>query len=99
MAPVPDAYYAWCRYWASEGFQKVSTTRATGIFGGQMPPKISYFRRQSANFRRHLAAKKTRPKIRLYFLPQYQRITGNVEEPILTTSLAVMTCSEKLKEW
>jgi hypothetical protein len=28
-----------------------------------------------------------------------QRITGNVEEPILTTSLAVTTCSEKLKEW
>ena len=25
MAPVPDAYYAWCRYWASEGFQKAST--------------------------------------------------------------------------
>ena len=24
MAPVPDAYYAWCRYWASEGFQKAS---------------------------------------------------------------------------
>jgi hypothetical protein len=20
MALVPDAYYAWCRYWASEGF-------------------------------------------------------------------------------
>jgi hypothetical protein len=28
-----------------------------------------------------------------------QRITGNVEEPILTTSLAVMTWYEKLKEW
>jgi hypothetical protein len=28
-----------------------------------------------------------------------QCITGNVEEPILTTSLAVTTCSEKLKEW
>jgi hypothetical protein len=28
-----------------------------------------------------------------------QRITDNVEEPILTTSLAVMTCYEKLKEW
>jgi hypothetical protein len=28
-----------------------------------------------------------------------QRITGNVEEPILTRSLAVTTCSEKLKEW
>jgi hypothetical protein len=26
-------------------------------------------------------------------------ITGNVEEPILTTSLAAMICSEKLKEW
>jgi hypothetical protein len=26
-----------------------------------------------------------------------QRITGNVEEPILTTSLAVTTCSEKQK--
>lgn len=23
-APVPDAYYAWCRYWAFEGFQKAS---------------------------------------------------------------------------
>jgi hypothetical protein len=29
---------------------------------------------------------------------KHRRITGNVEEPILTTSLAVMTCSEKLKE-
>ena len=38
--PVPDAYYAWCRYWASR---------------------------------------------------KRQRITDNVEEPILTTSLAVMT--------
>jgi hypothetical protein len=28
-----------------------------------------------------------------------QRITGNVEEPILTTNLAVTTCYEKLKEW
>jgi hypothetical protein len=28
-----------------------------------------------------------------------QRIIGNVEEPILTTSLAVTTCYEKLKEW
>jgi hypothetical protein len=28
-----------------------------------------------------------------------QRITDNVEEPILTTSLAVTTCFEKLKEW
>jgi hypothetical protein len=28
-----------------------------------------------------------------------QRITGNVEEPILTTSFAVTTCSEKQKEW
>jgi hypothetical protein len=28
-----------------------------------------------------------------------QRITGNIEEPILTTSLAVTTYSEKLKEW
>jgi hypothetical protein len=28
-----------------------------------------------------------------------RRITGNVEEPILTTSLAATTCSEKLKEW
>jgi hypothetical protein len=28
-----------------------------------------------------------------------QRITGNVEEPILTTSLAVTTYYEKLKEW
>jgi hypothetical protein len=42
------------------------TTRATGIFGGQMPPKISplppkigYFRRQRAYFRRRLATKKT----------------------------------------
>jgi hypothetical protein len=26
-----------------------------------------------------------------------QRITGNVKEPILTTSLAVTTCSEKQK--
>jgi hypothetical protein len=30
---------------------------------------------------------------------KHQRITGNVEEPILTTSLTVTTCSEKLKEW
>jgi hypothetical protein len=30
---------------------------------------------------------------------KHQRITGNVEEPILTTSLAVTTCYEKLKEW
>jgi hypothetical protein len=43
-----------------------TTTRATGIFGGQMPPKISplppkigNFWRQKAYFRRHLAAKKT----------------------------------------
>jgi hypothetical protein len=50
------------------------TTRATGIFGGQKPPKIShlplkidYFRRQKAYFRQHRAAKKNRPKIRLYF--------------------------------
>jgi hypothetical protein len=28
-----------------------------------------------------------------------QLITNNVEEPILTTSLAVTTCYEKLKEW
>jgi hypothetical protein len=28
-----------------------------------------------------------------------KRIRGNVEQPILTTSLAVMTCSKKLKEW
>jgi hypothetical protein len=28
-----------------------------------------------------------------------QRITGNVEERILSTSLAVTTCSKKLKEW
>jgi hypothetical protein len=27
------------------------------------------------------------------------RITGNVEEPVLTTSLAVTTCSKKQKEW
>jgi hypothetical protein len=27
-----------------------------------------------------------------------QRITGNVKEPILTTSLVVTTCYEKLKE-
>jgi hypothetical protein len=27
------------------------------------------------------------------------RITGNVKEPILTTSLAATTCSEMLKEW
>jgi hypothetical protein len=27
------------------------------------------------------------------------RITCNVEEPILTTSLAVTTCYKKLKEW
>jgi hypothetical protein len=63
------------------------TTRATGIFGGQMPPKISplppkigYFRRQRAYFRRHLAAKKTRPKIRLYFrrlAPWPPKITNN----------------------
>jgi hypothetical protein len=50
------------------------TTAATGIFGGQkppkispLPPKISYFRRQRVYFRRRLAAKKIRPKIRLYF--------------------------------
>jgi hypothetical protein len=50
------------------------TTRATVIFGGQtppkispLPPKISYFRRQRVYFRRRLAAKKNRPKIRLYF--------------------------------
>jgi hypothetical protein len=30
---------------------------------------------------------------------KHQRITGNVEEPILTTSLAVTTCSKKQKEW
>jgi hypothetical protein len=24
MVPVPDAYYAWCRYWSFEGFQKAS---------------------------------------------------------------------------
>jgi hypothetical protein len=30
---------------------------------------------------------------------QHQCITGNVKEPILTTSLAVTTCSEKQKEW
>jgi hypothetical protein len=28
-----------------------------------------------------------------------QCITGNVEEPILSTSLAVTTCSKKQKEW
>jgi hypothetical protein len=28
-----------------------------------------------------------------------QHITDNVEEPILTTSLAVTTSYEKLKEW
>jgi hypothetical protein len=28
-----------------------------------------------------------------------RRITGNVEEPILTTSLAAMTCSVNIKEW
>jgi hypothetical protein len=51
-----------------------NTTRATVIFGGQtppkispLPPKISYFRRQRVYFRRRLAAKKIRPKIRLYF--------------------------------
>jgi hypothetical protein len=30
---------------------------------------------------------------------KHRRITGNVEEPILTTSMATTTCSEKLKEW
>jgi hypothetical protein len=30
---------------------------------------------------------------------KHQRIIGNVEEPILTMSLAVTTCSKKLKEW
>jgi hypothetical protein len=30
---------------------------------------------------------------------KHQRITDNVEEPILTTSLVVTTCYEKLKEW
>jgi hypothetical protein len=44
-----------------------NTTTPTVIFGGQKPPKISYFRRQLAYFRRLLAAKKNWPKIRLYF--------------------------------
>jgi hypothetical protein len=30
---------------------------------------------------------------------KHQRIIGNVVEPILTTSLAMTTCSKKLKEW
>jgi hypothetical protein len=30
---------------------------------------------------------------------KHQCITGNVKEPILTTSLTVTTCYEKLKEW
>jgi hypothetical protein len=41
MAPVPDAYYAWCRYWASKGFQKASAhhrqcrgTNPNNKFGG-----------------------------------------------------------------
>jgi hypothetical protein len=25
MVPMPDAYYAWCQHWASEGFQKTSS--------------------------------------------------------------------------
>jgi hypothetical protein len=47
--------------------RREDTTTATVIFGGQKPPKISYFRRQKVYFRRLLAAKKNWPKIRLYF--------------------------------
>jgi hypothetical protein len=37
---------------------KTITTRSTVIFGGQEPPKISYFRRPLAYLRRFLAARK-----------------------------------------
>jgi hypothetical protein len=43
---------------STESLSWTNTTRGTCIFGGQKPPKISYFRRQSAYFRRRLAAKK-----------------------------------------
>jgi hypothetical protein len=50
MAPVPDVYYAWCRYWASEGFQKASAhhrqcrgTNPNHKFGGDdMIRKLPY---------------------------------------------------------